>query len=217
MNIKMSIAIFILLSFFNLGAISSGIISTENPFSILESNVASMSEFQENGVKFQYKTKNNIENEVFRTKECLTNNVSGSCKEIDKNQFEIVNKDFKINTKIWLEENYTYVEITLVNKNVQYTTKDLKNILKKLENQKLEYVQYFLYYEGKCKGDEISNNFIGQIANENKISDINLLDINNGYTGTGNLSDGEKINFALIKYNTGSHIIIGTPIIFTTY
>jgi hypothetical protein len=54
-------------------------------------------------------------------------------------------------------------------------------------------------------------------VNENYIRKINILKINNGYTGTGYLSNGEKINFALVKYNTGSYIIIGTPIIFTTY
>jgi hypothetical protein len=46
---------------------------------------------------------------------------------------------------------------------------------------------------------------------------MNILDINNGYAGTGCLGNGNKINFALIKYDTGSHIIIGTPIIFATY
>lgn len=218
MNIKMSIVIFILLSFFNIGAISSEIISTENSFSILESYIANMSEFQENGVKFQYKTKNNIEREAFRIKEYLTDNIGGSYEQVDKNQFQIINNDFKINTKIWFEEKYTYVEIILVNKNAGYTTKDLKNILRKLGNQKLECIQYFLYYQGKCKVNEINNNnFTDELTNGNNISNINLLDINNGYTGTGNLSNGDKINFALIKYNTGSHIIIGTPIIFTTY
>jgi hypothetical protein len=217
MNIKISIAIFMLLSFFNLGAISNKVANTEDSFGILENNVATMSEFKENGVKFQYKTKNSIDNEVFRTKEYLSNNIKGNYEQVSKNQFEIINKDFQINTKLWVEENYTYVEIILVNRDVKYTTKDLKNILKKLENQKLECTQYFTYYEGKCKDEGIDKDIIGEVTNENNISNINMLEINNGYTGTGNLSDGEKINFALIKYNTGSHIIIGTPIIFTTY
>ena len=44
-----------------------------------------------------------------------------------------------------------------------------------------------------------------------------MLDLNNGYTGRGYCSDGEKINFAISNYNTGAYIIIGTPIIFATY
>ena len=117
---------------------------------------------------------------------------------------------------MWCEDKYTYVEITLINKNAKYTTVDLKTILQKLENKKSENKQYFFYYEGKEK--EQDNNYsIDKLANENNIQKINLLNINNGYTGTGYLSNGDKINFALIKYNTGSHIIIGTPIIFATY
>ncbi|NRZ82612.1 hypothetical protein DFR96_003939 [Clostridium beijerinckii] len=57
MNIKMSIVIFILLSFFNIGAISSDIVSAQNSFNTLEMKVKDISEFQENGVKLQYRTK----------------------------------------------------------------------------------------------------------------------------------------------------------------
>jgi hypothetical protein len=216
MNIKVSIAIFILLSFFNIGAVSNSIISTNNSFNHLETNVGSISEFEENGVKLQYKTKDNIEKERSRIKEYVTHTINGTYKEDENNEFEIFNNDFNIDVKIWNEDKYNYVEIILINKNSQYTTADLKSLLKKLENGKLESIQYFLYYEGKLKNadnDYSTNKFI----QENDLQKIRLLDINNGYAGTGYLSNKDKINFALTKYNTGSHIIIGTPIIFTTY
>ena len=216
MNIKISIVIFMLLSFLNIGAISNKITNTKNSFSILETNITNISEFQENGVKLQYKTRDNIEKESDRIKEYLTNNINGDYKEINNNEFEILNNDFYTNIKMWCEDKYTYVEITLINKNVKYTAVDLKTILQKLENKKLENIQYFFYYEGKEK--EIDNNyFLNRLVNENNIQKTNLLSINNGYAGTGYLSNGDKINFALIKYNTGEHIIIGTPIIFATY
>ena len=50
MNIKVSIAIFILLSFFNLGAVSNVISNNENSFDILETNIRAVSEFEENGI-----------------------------------------------------------------------------------------------------------------------------------------------------------------------
>lgn len=216
MNIKISIVIFILLSFLNMGSISSGVTNAKNSFSVLETNITNISEFQENGAKLQYKTRDNIEKESNRIKEYLTNNINGSYREISKNQFEIFNNNFCTNIKLWHEDKYTYVEITLINKNAKYTTADLKSILQKSENQKSENRQYFFYYEGKEK--EPDNNYsIDKLANENNIQKTKLLKINNGYTGTGYLSNGDKINFALIRYNTGSHIIIGTPIIFTIY
>ncbi|MCE5221542.1 MAG: hypothetical protein LLF98_09860 [Clostridium sp.] len=216
MNIKISIVIFILLSFFNIGAISNEVTNGKNSFSVLETNITNISEFQENGVKLQYKTRDNIEKESNRIKEYLTNDINDSYKEINKNQFEIFNNDFYTNIKMWCEDKYTYVEITLINKNSQYTTAKLKRIIQKLENRKSENAQYFFYYEGRQK--EIDNNYsLDRLANENNIQKTNLLNINNGFTGTGYLSNGDKINFALIKYNTGAHIIISTPIIFTTY
>lgn len=216
MNAKLSIVIFILLSFLNIGAISNEIISVQNSFNILEVNMDSISEFEENGVKFQYKTKNNIEKEIFRIREYLTENINGNYKEINKNQFQITNDYFKLNTKTWYEDKYTYVEITLINTNSQYTTANLKDMLQKLENEKIENIQYFLYYEGK-QSEEDDNHIIDELIQKNNMKDIKFLDINNGHVGTGNLSNGDKINFALINYNTGSHIIIGTPIIFATY
>ena len=216
MNIKFSIVIFILLSFLNIGAISNEVSNAKNSFDVLETNITNISEFQENGAKLQYKTSDSIEKEIFRIKEYLNYNINGSYREINKNQFEIINENFNTNIKMWCEDKYTYVEITLINRNANYTTVDLKTILQKLENTKSENKQYFFYYEGKEK--ELDNNyFTDKLVNENNIQKTNILKINNGYTGTGYLSNGEKINFALIKYNTGSHIIIGTPIIFETY
>lgn len=216
MKSKISIVILILLSFLNVGAISNEVSNSKNSFGALEKNITNISEFQENGVKLQYKTRDNIEKESARIKEYLVNNINGKYEECNNNQFEIFNSDFHTKIKMWCEGKYTYVEITLVNKNSEYTTVDLKNILKKVENQKVENRQYFFYYEGKEK-DMDNNYFTDKLVNENNIQKTNILKINNGYTGTGYLSNGEKINFALNKYNTGSHIIIGTPIIFVAY
>lgn len=214
MNIKISMVIFILLSFFNIGAISNEVSDIKNSFSILETNITNISEFEKNGVKLQYKTKDNIEKESIRIKEYLTYNIKGIYREINKNQFEIINRNFNTNIKMWCEDKYTYVEITLINQNAKYTTSELKNILEKLKTNKSENLEYFLYYEGKV----LDNNYsISQLVNENNVKKMNILDINNGYAGTGCLGNGNKINFALIKYDTGSHIIIGTPIIFATY
>lgn len=117
MNIKMSIVIFILLSFFNIGAISSDIVSAQNSFNTLEMKVKDISEFQENGVKLQYRTKNNIANEAYRIKESLPRNMALSYKDGGNDEFEAFNSDFNIDIKIWREDVYSYVEIILTNKN----------------------------------------------------------------------------------------------------
>lgn len=216
MNIKVSIAIFILLSFFNLGAVSNVISEDRNSFAILERNIRNVSEFKENGVKLQYKTRENIEKEILRIKDKLNCNIHGNYREISKNQFQVLNDDFHIDIKIWGEDKYNYVEIKLINTNAQYSTLNLKNILKEIENKKSEDEQYFLYYKGK-RDQEDKKDSINKLLNENNVQKASLLEINSGYAGTGNLSNGDKFNFALIKYDTGSNIIIGTPTIFELY
>ncbi|WP_026887526.1 hypothetical protein [Clostridium beijerinckii] len=216
MNIKMSIVIFILLSFFNIGAISNDIVNAQNSFNALEVKMKNISEFEENGVKLQYKTQNNILNESYRIKENLLRDANLVYKESGNDEFEAFNSDFDINIKIWHEDVYSYVEIILTNKNPKYGTKYLKNILKNIEDSELEDIQYFLYYEGKEKGLD-NKYFTNRLVSEYNMRKTQLIKISNGYSGTGYLNDGEKINFALVDYDTGSHIIIGTPIIFTTY
>jgi hypothetical protein len=215
MNIKISAVILILLSFFNLGAVSKGIKVDETSFNSIEQNLRNISEFNENGVKLQYKTKNDINSENLRIKEYLTQNISENYKELQTDQFEVDNNDYNINAKFWGENQYTYVEVTITNKNPKLSTVDLKNMLRKLENKNLESMQYFIYYE--CKGITGNKDSLDKFIDQNNIQHVQLLEISNGYTGTGYLKDGNKVNFALIRYNTGSHIIIGTPIIFTTY
>ncbi|EKQ50825.1 MULTISPECIES: hypothetical protein [unclassified Clostridium] len=214
MNIKISIVFFILLSFFNLGAISKNFNNTQDSFKNLENSISSTSKFEADGVKLQYKTTDNIEKEIFRIKQHLINNIDGNYEDLRNNEFEIYNKDLDINIKMWYEGKYTYVEIILLNKNLDYSTTYLKDLLKNTENNKMKDVQYFVYYEGK----ELNRDYtIDKLINENNLKNVKFLDINNGYAGTGYLSNGDKINFALIKYDTGSHIIIGTPMIFATY
>ncbi|OPJ64071.1 hypothetical protein [Clostridium chromiireducens] len=216
MNIRLSIIAFILLSFLNIGAISKNMSDTDNSFSIIENNISCVSEFEENGVKFQYKTKETIDIERFRIKECLTKDIKGLYKELGENEFEIINEDLSASVKLWSDTQYNFVEIILINKNSKYSATDLKNIVHKLDDHKLKDIQYFLYYEGKI--DDIDNeNLISKFISENNLQDIKTTNINNGYVGTGYLNNKDRINFAQVKYNTGSHIIIGTPIIFATY
>ncbi len=77
----------------------------------------------------------------------------------------------------------------------------------------MEDVQIFLYYKGRIDNDKSLNDFNDLTS----LTNLNMLSISNGYTGTGISELGEKMNFALVSYNDRSYIIIGTPIIFTTY
>ena len=69
-------------------------------------------------------------------------------------------------------------------------------------------MRYFEYYKGRIN----SLNDIEKLELEE-----NLIQVHNGYVGKSTLKSGERISYAIMKYNTGLYVIIGTPIIFTTY
>ncbi|WP_160687237.1 hypothetical protein [Clostridium sp. C2-6-12] len=216
MNVKLSIAVFLLLSFFNLGAVTDMVNEQKKSFGAIEADMRNISEFEENGVKLQYKTREDAQKEISKIKRQLNNNNDGNYREISKKQFEISRDNFHIDIKTWEEDKYNYFEIKVINKNPKYKTLYLKDMLKKIEDEKSYDEQYFLYYKGKkIKGD--MDYYLNKLSNEEGIQKTNVLEIANGYAGIGDLSDGERINFALIRYDTGSNIIIGTPTIFELY
>lgn len=213
MKIKVSIVLLIVLSFFNIGAVSNNHIKS-NSFSRLESEYRNKSEFVENGSKIQYKTRNSIDDEKNRIKEYISNNCIGGYAELENNKIKFHNNDMKIESELWNDDIYTYAVITIVNNNTAYETEDLISIFSGLENDELTDIQCYQYYKGRIsfnKKDEYTKDI------SNSIYDAEILSLNNGYTGSGYCTNGEKINFAISNYDTGDYLIIGTPIIFTTY
>lgn len=213
MKIKISIVILILLSFFNIGAVSDSHIKVSS-FNNLESFFENKSEFVENGSKIQYKTINNVEDERNRIKGYIIDKFNIDYKETEENKINFFNEDVQIDAQLWNEGMYTYAAITVVNNNLNYKTEDLESMIQGLITNDFQEVQCYRYYKGRISSDK-EYEYTEDICNS--IYKSEMLDLNNGYTGRGYCSDGEKINFAISNYNTGAYIIIGTPIIFATY
>lgn len=213
MKFKLSIIILVLLSFFNIGAFSDEQRKI-NSFNDLEYIYVDKSEFVENGSKIQYKTKSCINNELDRIFQYFNKTSIYNYEYIAQNKIKLSDKDTQINIDLWNDDIYTYVTITLVDNNGYYKTKDLLSILKELITKNCEEVQYYRYYKGKVASN-YENEYINNISS--CIYDPQILNLSNGYTGSGYCTNGEKINFTISNYDTGAYIIIGTPIIFTTY
>ena len=131
MRVKISLGILILLSFFNIGAVSN-IRLKNNSFSALESEYFNKSEFIENGSKIQYKTNNRIGNEKKRIKNYFNNNFVLNYQEIN-NKICFYNDDIDVEAYLWSDDIYTYAEITIINSNPDYKTGYLMDILEGLE------------------------------------------------------------------------------------
>ncbi|NFO03934.1 hypothetical protein JW813_02360 [Clostridium botulinum] len=212
MRFKYSLFVLILFLFFNMAVISAKDINNES-FYNLENSIVNESYFEENGLKVQFKINKNINSEQIFLKEYLIYELKGKYTKVDDKSFNVSSEDIKACINLWEADNYTYVEINLINTNSKYNTKHLEEIVENITKNKVEDVQIFLYYKGRIDNDKSLNDFNDLTS----LTNLNMLSISNGYTGTGISELGEKMNFALVSYNDRSYIIIGTPIIFTTY
>lgn len=211
MKLKVSMVVLLITSFINMGYIGN-VFECIDGFYNLESVVKEKSDFVENAVKIQYKTRNSICDEEERIEEIFCNFNIEKYENNSLNQLELSKDKQTIEVNLWVEEDYSYIEAIIFNFDNRYETKDLKEILQRIEDDSLELVEYYSYYKGKAY-----DGIIDELNYEGYLADSKVIKINNGYTGVANLNSDKKINFAEVKYDTGSYIIIATPVIFTTY
>ena len=209
MRAKFSIILFIILSFINISCFG---MNNNIFFEKIEQDLRIDSCFVEDGVKVQYTTNNTLRVENEKIKKIFN---EYKCIENDKNNIDNLNfykEKQKVSAYLWYEGTKLYVEIVMNNKDEELSTNDQHYFLSKLEDGNITSKQfYYYYYKGKIK-----KTILNKIIKKEKLKDVDIININNGCSGTAVLND-KKINFAEVHYNTGSNIIIASPIIFTTY
>lgn len=170
-----------------------------------EKEAVKNTEFIENGVRLEYKSELTVEEEIDRIQEVLGKEFA---LKVKKENSMILEGTCVIDVGIWKEDKYTYVDARVINEEENLSTKRIKGILNKLESTQHLESKYYIFYKGKV--NNISDEY------REKIDKIDLLKIENGYTGKIKLGK-DNVNFGLVNYDTGLEMIIGTPIIFTTY
>ncbi|MEG1003592.1 hypothetical protein [Clostridium sp.] len=177
-----------------------------NSYRGIESEIIKLTEFRENGVKAQYNIKSSLDEEINRIKK-LYNKDNIIEETEDKNHFYIVG-DTKIEINLWCEDGVVFVEAVALNDNKNFDTVYMKENLQKLQTQNTNSIRYFEYYKGR-------------INSVHSLDEIEIKDgftkVHNGYVGNTKLKDKSKISYGVMEYDTGVYVIIGTPIIFTTY
>lgn len=205
MEIK-SLFIYFIVFLFNLLGLSNTENINMNDYRRVESVVMNETIFSENGVKIQYNIKSDIKDEVQRIKNIYAKEYYIEDSQ-DSNHFYIKGIN-DIEIRVWREDDRVFVEGIIINCKKENSTVDLKKELQKLQCNEMSSLKYFEYYKGKLN----SLNDIKNLELEE-----NLIQVHNGYVGKSTIKSGERISYAIMKYNTGIYIIIGTPIIFTTY
>lgn len=201
-----SIILYFLICTFNLSSLmGTGLVKSVD-YQSIENKVIKETTFKENGVKIQYNIKSSLDKEIERIKKVYIK--ENKIEETEDNSHFYIVGDKNIEVNLWCEDGIVFVEAISINNDKDIDTISLKNNLKKLQNQKTNSVKYFEYYKGRLN----SINSLKEIKEEEGFTKVH-----NGYVGNYKLKSGSKISYGIMEYDTGVYVIVGTPIIFTTY
>ena len=169
--------------------------------------------FEENGVKSVYRVNAKKSDVINNIKNILAENLNEEVHE-DNDEINVRTSSEDFNLRFFSNNDTTIVHFTIINYNKEITISKLMKELTKLQGKNVFDIRYFQYIKGKI------NNIDGKlnkIKNLHQINKVDTLDIHNGYVGMAYFKDGHRVNIALNSYDTGNYLIIGTPVIFTTY
>ena len=201
-----SIILYFLICTFNLSSLmGTGLVKSVD-YQNIENKVIKETTFKENGVKIQYNIKSSLDKEIERIKKVYIK--ENKIEETEDNSHFYIVGDKNIEVNLWCEDGIVFVEAISINNDKDIDTISLKNNLKKLQNQKTNSVKYFEYYKGRLN----SINSLKEVKEEE-----GFIKVHNGYVGNYELKSGSKISYGIMEYDTGIYVIVGTPIIFTTY
>ncbi|BFK80331.1 hypothetical protein I3900191A7_04760 [Clostridium baratii] len=201
-----SIILYFLICTFNLSSLlGTGLVKSVD-YQSIENKVIKETTFKENGVKIQYNIKSSLDKEIERIKKIYIKENKIEETEDDSHFYIVGDKNIEVN--LWCEDGIVFVEAISINNDKDIDTISLKNDLKKLQNKKTNSVKYFEYYKGRLN----SINSLKEIKEEEGFTKVH-----NGYVGNYELKSGSKISYGIMEYDTGVYVIVGTPIIFTTY
>jgi len=189
--------------------------SVSDDFYFLENKLINTGEFVENGVKVEYSSNNNLENELL----VIKNNLINLFKEdiyIDNNNIFFNADQREIKVLAWRDKKETKVQITYINSRKNCTINQIKKELEQIQYFAAKNIKYFDFVKVKII-EEQRQNLLDILKSNIKEKTLEELNIVNGTIGKGKLKDENKINFSFMTYDTGEYLILGTPVIFITY
>lgn len=184
-------------------------------FYFLEDELINTGDFIENGVRVEYSSKNNLENELLVIKK----NLSDLFKEdvyIDNNTIFFSDDQRDIKVLVWSSEEETKVQITYINNKKECTIRKMIKEMEQIQYFAAENIKYFNFVKVKII-EEKKQDLLDILKRNIEEKTLEELDIVNGKIGKGKLKDENKINFSFMSYDTGEYLILGTPVIFITY
>lgn len=183
-------------------------------FNEVERYILDEYEFINNGIKLEYTIKTDINNEIERINKIFVSK-NDSIVTIGENWISAESENINYSVNIYNYNELIKVEVVVINTDKALSESYLKLLVEEIRGTNFIDERYFSFIKGKIKAED--KNIFEDIENKLKIKTSENLDISNGSIAKATMMDGTNINIGQITYDTGSYLIIGTPIIFVTY
>lgn len=177
-------------------------------------------DIEEYGMKIEYLTNKNINKEL--------NNLCNSLKikdfiiveeSEDSLYLENSNDEIKLNVSLIKENKKNRAQIEIISK-YRIDFNYIKEYFQVIHNKNISNIKYYTYIKGDIREnnniDEVEEKLI-ELINNKYVIGIQKINLGNGTTGIINLKSDYQFNYSIMTYEEDRKLILGTPIIFTTY
>lgn len=175
---------------------------------------------EEYGMKIEYITDENIRNQFENISDYIKIEDFDSIVEKENEIYLNTSKEqFDLDINLIEENSKSRIQIVIISKNRIYFN-DIKEYFQVIHNKNMKNIKYYTYIKGNIREnnniDEIEEKLIKSIG-KSKVKEIKRINLEKGTTGIINLKSDYQFNYSIMTYEEDRKLILGTPIIFTTY
>ena len=186
-------------------------------YSKVEEEICNIEEY---GMKIEYITDENIKDEFNNISDYIKIEDFDSIVEKENEIYLNTSKEqFNLDINLIEENSKSRVQIVIVSKN-RIDFNDIKEYFQVIHNKNMKNIKYYTYIKGNIREnnniDEIEEKLIKSIG-KSKVKETKRINLEKGTTGIINLKSDYQFNYSIMTYEEDRKLILGTPIIFTTY
>ncbi|ELC8349273.1 hypothetical protein ACV3ZD_09280 [Clostridium perfringens] len=186
-------------------------------YSKVEEEICNIEEY---GMKIEYITDENIKDQFNNISDYIKIEDFDSIVEKENEIYLNTSKEqFNLDINLIEENSKSRVQIVIVSKNRIYFN-NIKEYFQVIHNKNMKNIKYYTYIKGNIREnnniDEIEEKLIKSIG-KSKVKKNKRINLEKGTTGIINLKSDYQFNYSIMTYEEDRKLILGTPIIFTTY
>ncbi|EOU1120289.1 hypothetical protein AB8I91_000056 [Clostridium perfringens] len=186
-------------------------------YSKVEEEICNIEEY---GMKIEYITDESIKDQFNNISDYIKIEDFDSIVEKENEIYLNTSKEqFNLDINLIEENSKSRVQIVIVSKNIIYFN-NIKEYFQVIHNKNMKNIKYYTYIKGNIREnnniDEIEEKLIKSI-DKSKVKEIKRINLEKGTTGIINLKSDYQFNYSIMTYEEDRKLILGTPIIFTTY